>query len=234
MSQAFSLYSELTVRQNLELHAQLYHLPANEIEGRIKELLERYDLKDRGRRQAGKPAARHQAAAAARGGGAARAGHAHSRRADLGRRSGRARRFLAHADRPLPRRRRHDLPLDPLHERGRALRPHLADASRQGARRRRAEGAGQGARQRFSRGRLHQLSGGSGGADEDKEGRGAATSGSGATAGISAAGNRPRLPNRARPSGSIPDGCGLMPGARPWSSCAIRSGWRSRSSVLSF
>ena len=46
MSQAFSLYSELTVRQNLELHAHLYHLPANEIEGRINELLERYDLKD--------------------------------------------------------------------------------------------------------------------------------------------------------------------------------------------
>jgi ribosome-dependent ATPase len=46
MSQAFSLYSELTVRQNLELHAHLYHLPANEVEGRIKELLERYDLKD--------------------------------------------------------------------------------------------------------------------------------------------------------------------------------------------
>jgi ribosome-dependent ATPase len=46
MSQAFSLYAELTVRQNLDLHAQLYHLPPNEIEGRIKELLERYDLKN--------------------------------------------------------------------------------------------------------------------------------------------------------------------------------------------
>jgi ribosome-dependent ATPase len=44
MSQAFSLYSELTVRQNLELHAHLYHLPTAEVEGRIKELLERYDL----------------------------------------------------------------------------------------------------------------------------------------------------------------------------------------------
>lgn len=44
MSQAFSLYSELTVRQNLELHAHLYHLPSNEIDGRLKELLERYDL----------------------------------------------------------------------------------------------------------------------------------------------------------------------------------------------
>jgi len=46
MSQAFSLYSELTVRQNLELHAHLYHLPASEIEGRMTELLEKYDLKD--------------------------------------------------------------------------------------------------------------------------------------------------------------------------------------------
>ena len=46
MSQAFSLYGELTVRQNLELHAHLYHLPANEIKGRMEELLERYDLKN--------------------------------------------------------------------------------------------------------------------------------------------------------------------------------------------
>jgi ribosome-dependent ATPase len=45
MSQAFSLYSELTVRQNLELHAQLYHLPAGEIDGRIEELLQSFDLK---------------------------------------------------------------------------------------------------------------------------------------------------------------------------------------------
>src|SRR5262245_12101413 len=44
MSQAFSLYNELTVRQNLELHTQLYHLPAGEIDGRIKELLQRFDL----------------------------------------------------------------------------------------------------------------------------------------------------------------------------------------------
>jgi ribosome-dependent ATPase len=44
MSQAFSLYNELTVRQNLELHAELYHLPAGEVGGRVKELLQRYDL----------------------------------------------------------------------------------------------------------------------------------------------------------------------------------------------
>jgi len=46
MTQAFSLYGELTVRQNLELHAQLYHLPSDKIKARIKELLERYDLKE--------------------------------------------------------------------------------------------------------------------------------------------------------------------------------------------
>ena len=45
MSQAFSLYGELTVRQNLELHAHLYHLPANEVEARLNELLDRYELK---------------------------------------------------------------------------------------------------------------------------------------------------------------------------------------------
>src|SRR5262245_12640090 len=44
MSQAFSLYNELTVRQNLELHAHLYHLPAGEVDSRVKELLQRYDL----------------------------------------------------------------------------------------------------------------------------------------------------------------------------------------------
>ena len=44
MTQAFSLYGELTVRQNLELHAQLYHLPSDKIASRIKELLQRYDL----------------------------------------------------------------------------------------------------------------------------------------------------------------------------------------------
>jgi ribosome-dependent ATPase len=45
MTQAFSLYGELTVGQNLELHAQLYHLPKEKIAPRIEELLERYDLK---------------------------------------------------------------------------------------------------------------------------------------------------------------------------------------------
>ena len=46
MSQAFSLYSELTVRQNLELHARLFHIPEEEIPGRVKEMSERFSLTD--------------------------------------------------------------------------------------------------------------------------------------------------------------------------------------------
>ena len=46
MTQAFSLYSELTVRQNLTLHAQLFHLPTAEIAPRVAEMLARFDLTD--------------------------------------------------------------------------------------------------------------------------------------------------------------------------------------------
>ena len=44
MSQFFSLYTELTVRQNLELHARLFHVPATEVSGRADEMVERFDL----------------------------------------------------------------------------------------------------------------------------------------------------------------------------------------------
>ncbi|MDM7330614.1 ribosome-associated ATPase/putative transporter RbbA [Klebsiella pneumoniae] len=44
MSQAFSLYSEQTVRQNLELHARLFHIPDGEIPGRVAEMCERFML----------------------------------------------------------------------------------------------------------------------------------------------------------------------------------------------
>ena len=46
MSQAFSLYSELTVRQNLELHAQLFGLTPQDIPGRLAEMSERFGLMD--------------------------------------------------------------------------------------------------------------------------------------------------------------------------------------------
>lgn len=44
MSQNFSLYSELTLAQNLDLHARLYHLPPEKIAPRIAELVERFAL----------------------------------------------------------------------------------------------------------------------------------------------------------------------------------------------
>jgi len=44
MSQSFSLYTELTVRQNLTLHARLFHLPTNEIPGRVAALVSRFGL----------------------------------------------------------------------------------------------------------------------------------------------------------------------------------------------
>jgi ribosome-dependent ATPase len=46
MSQAFSLYGELSVRQNLVLHARLYRLPEDQIAGRTKEMATRFGLLD--------------------------------------------------------------------------------------------------------------------------------------------------------------------------------------------
>ena len=44
MSQSFSLYNELTVKQNLELHARLFHLPKDYISERVSEMIERFGL----------------------------------------------------------------------------------------------------------------------------------------------------------------------------------------------
>ena len=46
MTQSFSLYSELTVRQNLELHARLFDMAPADIGPRIAELARRFDLED--------------------------------------------------------------------------------------------------------------------------------------------------------------------------------------------
>ena len=46
MSQSFSLYTELTARQNLDLHARLFHLPAREAKARVGELVDRFGLAD--------------------------------------------------------------------------------------------------------------------------------------------------------------------------------------------
>jgi ribosome-dependent ATPase len=44
MTQAFSLYAELTVQQNLVLHARLFHLPYEQVVPRTQELTERFGL----------------------------------------------------------------------------------------------------------------------------------------------------------------------------------------------
>ena len=46
MSQAFSLYSELTVRQNLDLHARIFEVPAAQRDARIAEMMTRFELAD--------------------------------------------------------------------------------------------------------------------------------------------------------------------------------------------
>ena len=53
MSQSFSLYGELSVRQNLVLHAQLFDLPKEDSRARIEELIERFDLTDIAEQQSG-------------------------------------------------------------------------------------------------------------------------------------------------------------------------------------
>ncbi len=46
MSQAFSLYSELTVKQNLVLHARLFKVPEAQIPARVEAMIQRFDLAD--------------------------------------------------------------------------------------------------------------------------------------------------------------------------------------------
>ena len=53
MSQSFSLYGELSVRQNLELHARLFDLSKADSAPRIAELIERFDLGDIADQQSG-------------------------------------------------------------------------------------------------------------------------------------------------------------------------------------
>jgi ribosome-dependent ATPase len=45
MTQTFSLYGELTVRQNLELHGRLFGMPEDRIRARIEALTERFELR---------------------------------------------------------------------------------------------------------------------------------------------------------------------------------------------
>mgnify|MGYP000884164785 CR=1 FL=1 len=46
MSQSFSLYTELTVRQNLDLHARLFRMDPDAIPARVRQMAERFGLAD--------------------------------------------------------------------------------------------------------------------------------------------------------------------------------------------
>lgn len=53
MTQRFSLYEDLSVRENLEFMAQIYALPRDQARARVQELLERFELGDRTRQLSG-------------------------------------------------------------------------------------------------------------------------------------------------------------------------------------
>jgi len=46
MSQGFSLYTELTVRQNLVLHARLFQVTESQVTARVADMIDRFDLHD--------------------------------------------------------------------------------------------------------------------------------------------------------------------------------------------
>lgn len=46
MSQGFSLYTELSITQNLVLHAKLFHVPKTQIDERVQVMLQRFELED--------------------------------------------------------------------------------------------------------------------------------------------------------------------------------------------
>ncbi len=46
MSQGFSLYTELSVRQNLVLHARLFHVPEAQVPERVAQMAQRFGLQD--------------------------------------------------------------------------------------------------------------------------------------------------------------------------------------------
>lgn len=46
MTQTFSLYNELTVRQNLLLYGRLFRIPEKDVRGRVEEMLARFRLED--------------------------------------------------------------------------------------------------------------------------------------------------------------------------------------------
>ena len=149
MTQAFSLYGELTVApEPLDRTRASITCRPSEAKARIEELVQRFGLGHVRRRPRRVDAAGPAPAALARGRGHPRAGDADPRRADVRASTPSRATVLGAADRPVAAEAGHHLRLDPLHERGDALRPHLADARGRGAGVRHPAGADGGARRR--------------------------------------------------------------------------------------
>ena len=222
------------MRQNLELHAHLYHLPANEIEGRINELLERYDLKAVAD---AKPESlplgvkqRLQLAVAVlhrppmlildepTSGVDPVARDAFWRTLiDLSRNDGVTIFLSTHFMNEAERCDRISL----MH-RGRVLAV--------GAPKELVKERGSASLEDAFISYLEEA----GGAEKEKKTEPPSRQPQASGSRAAAERHRPKPVSRALPGDLIPDGYGPMPGAKRWSCCAIPSGWHSRSSVLSF
>ena len=204
MSQAFSLYSELSVRQNLVLHAQLFQVPKGEIPRRVEETACAVRPRPDHGRAARLAPPRTAAAPAASRGADPRARPADPRRADLGCGPGGTGRLLGAPDRALPPRQGHHFRLDSLHQRGRALRPDLPDERRKGAGHRHAGRRGQAARHSDAGRRLHRLPGRGGG---EPPGRRAGAGGASRAGRGGRAQRSPTPPGAGSTPGSASSGC---------------------------
>ena len=135
VAQKFSLYGQLTVRENLDFFAGAYGLRGARKRERIAWALEQFELEPLAP-AAERPTARRLQAAPGDGrGAAARAGHSVPRRADQRRRPAGAPRVLA-AHHGAGRARRDGHRHDALHGGGGVLRPHRDPGCRPRARRR--------------------------------------------------------------------------------------------------
>ena len=162
MSQSFSLYTELTVRQNLVLHARLYHLPPDYARSRIAALIERFSLGEHVDSRGSRSAAWYPPAIVARGCNRARTRSIDPRRTDLGCRSLGTGRVLGAVDRSVAQPGRDHLRLDAFHERSGTLRSHRDDACGPRAREREAGRTDCGSPRGHSGGRVYFLPPGNG------------------------------------------------------------------------
>ena len=138
MTQRFSLYEDLTIRENLDFVARLYAPEA------ARRLCRRDARRGSASTNRQRPARRHALRRLEAAPGARRLRHAPAaapapRRADGRRRPEGAARVLGR-DPPARRRRADRARLDPLHGRGRALPPHRLHRLRQGGRARHRAG----------------------------------------------------------------------------------------------